>query len=155
MSNQVNANENAADRVLLSQWEALLLESLRSQGWSSERLLKDVREGELPIDTSMYEFKYEELRAFAEAEPETFERAVTEGYRMKYNTLRGIRSWIAVAYGIEPELTFESGSESVTAALTPEQHERLVSVLSFGWNVSEGSTANGQTNVYRVEPTRS
>jgi len=146
---------SAADRVMISQWEALLLESLRSQGWSNERLLKEVREGELPVDTSMYEFKYEELRTLADAEPAAFERAVTEGYRIKYNTLRGIRSWIAVAYGLEPELTFEAGSESVTVALTPEQHERLVSVLSFGWVVSEVSKdADGLTNLYRVEPTR-
>ncbi|PWV98451.1 hypothetical protein DFQ01_11886 [Paenibacillus cellulosilyticus] len=149
------SNAMGADRVLLSQWEALLLESLRSLGWSDERLLRDVREGELPVDTSMYEFKYEELRAFATAEPVTFERAVIEGYRIKYNTLRGIRSSIAVAYGLEPELTFEAGEESVTAALTPEQYERLVSVLSYGWIVSEVTKdADGLTNLYRIEPIR-
>ncbi|BFH59603.1 hypothetical protein [Paenibacillus azoreducens] len=134
--------------VKLSQWDALMLEGLRAYGWSSEELLRKVRERDLPEDHSIYEFEYEELAAFAEAEPETFESAVKDGYSIKYNTLGGLRSWIAVAYGLEPEINREPGQESVTAELTDAQKERLESVLSLGWAIQDA----GKPGVYRIVP---
>lgn len=38
------------NKVKLSQWDALLVESLRSLGWSDEELLRRVAEGDLPAD---------------------------------------------------------------------------------------------------------
>ncbi|WP_139996631.1 hypothetical protein [Paenibacillus paridis] len=134
--------------VKLSQWNALLLEGLRALGWSDEVVLRRVKEGDLPSDESMYHFDYQELAAFAAAEPETFERAVKEGYAIKYNTVRGIRSWIAVAYGKEPELVLEEGNESVLVVLTPAEKERLAAVLSFGWAIREEQAGT----LYRIEP---
>lgn len=134
--------------VKLSQWNALLLEGLRALGWSDEVVLRRVKEGDLPSDESMYHFDYQELAAFAAAEPETFERAVKEGYAIKYNTVRGIRSWIAVAYGKEPELVLEEGNESVLVGLTPAEKDRLAAVLSFGWAIREEQAGT----IYRIEP---
>jgi hypothetical protein len=134
--------------VKLSQWNALLLEGLRALGWSDEIVLRRVQEGDLPSDESMYHFDYQELAAFAAAEPETFERAVKEGYAIKYNTVRGIRSWIAVAYGKEPELVLEEGNESVLVVLTPAEKDRLAAVLSFGWAIREEQAGT----LYRIEP---
>ncbi|WP_141503525.1 hypothetical protein [Paenibacillus luteus] len=134
--------------VKLSQWDALLLEGLRALGWSDEVVLRRVKEADLPSDESMYHFDYQELAAFAAAEPETFERAVKEGYAIKYNTVRGIRSWIAVAYGKEPELVLEEGNESVLVVLTPSEKERLAAVLSFGWAIREEQAGT----LYRIEP---
>lgn len=145
---------SATNGVKLSQWDALLVESLRSMGWSNEELIARVRAGELPIDESPFEFKYEALTAFAEAEPETFEAAVKQGYQIKYNTVRGIHSWIRVALGLEPELLLETGAEAVRAALTGSEKERLASVLSYGWHIREadGQAANGERGVYLIEP---
>lgn len=134
--------------VKLSQWNALLLEGLRALGWSDEVVLRRVKEGDLPSDESIYHFDYQELAAFAAAEPETFERAVKEGYAIKYNTVRGIRSWIAVAYGKEPELVLEEGNESVLVVLTPAEKDRLAAVLSFGWAIREEQAGT----LYRIEP---
>lgn len=135
------------ERVKLSQWDALLLEGLRALGWSDEELLRRVQEGDLPADSSIYQFDYQQLKALAEAEPETLQAAVKAGYAIKYNTVRGIRSWIAVAFGKEPELVLEEGNESVRAELTPVQKERLAAVLSFGWAIHED-----RQGVYRIEP---
>ncbi|MBZ6370334.1 MAG: hypothetical protein LBE73_23290, partial [Enterobacter bugandensis] len=90
-----------------------MLESLRSLGWSPEELIRRVQQNELPTDG---QFDYAELATgLAANEPEVFVSAVTDGYQIKYNTIRGIRTWIAVALGGEPELSLEEGSEAVTS----------------------------------------
>ncbi|MCM3630198.1 hypothetical protein M3194_22960 [Paenibacillus glycanilyticus] len=137
--------------VKLSQWDALLVESLRKgHGWSDDEIIARIKAGDdLPTDDSMFEFNYSDLAAFAQKEPETFEAAVRNGYQIKYNTVRGIRSWIWVAFGEEPKLELEAGQEAVTAALTPEQLERVKTALSFGWSIEPMSGADGS---YRIEP---
>ncbi|QJD86505.1 hypothetical protein [Cohnella herbarum] len=143
------------DRVKLSQWDALMLESLRGQGWTNEELIRRVREGELPEDESDFHFKYETLTSFANEEPATFEAAVTQGYRIKYNTVRGIRSWILVRFGREPELLLEEGREAVHASLTLDEKALVESVLSYGWAVhAEGEDGPSSRDVatYRIEP---
>ncbi|WP_019914139.1 hypothetical protein [Paenibacillus sp. HW567] len=136
------------NKVKLSQWDALLVESLRSLGWSDEELLRRVESGELPVDKSEYKFDYTQLTALAGEQPEQFRQAVTEGYQIKYNTIRGIRSWISVALGIQAELELEEGNEAVEAALREEEKNRLGAVLSFGWQIVD----TGRTGVYRIEP---
>ncbi|WP_219835129.1 hypothetical protein [Paenibacillus sp. R14(2021)] len=136
--------------VKLSQWDALMLEGLRKRSGSDEELLRKVRERELPVDESIYQFDYEALADFAAAHPDTFEAAVKEGYSIKYSTVRGIRSWINVTYVQEPELVLDEGQESVIATLSPAEKERLESVLSFGWRVREERP--GEAGVYQIEP---
>ncbi|WP_191089621.1 hypothetical protein [Paenibacillus spiritus] len=131
--------------VKLSQWDALLLESLRSRGWSSEELIARVREGNLPADDSEFEFDYRRLTELEAENPEAYRRAVVSGYRIKYNTIRGIRSWIQVALGREPELELEEGKEAVRARLTAAQAQRLEEVLSPGWRMDSGLKAGAAT----------
>lgn len=143
---------NIQNKVKLSQWDALLVESLRSLGWSDEELLRRVAEGDLPVDESEYEFDYGQLSALASEQPELFRQAVTEGYQIKYNTIRGIRSWIAVAFGLEPKLELEEGQEAVEAELTGPQKQRLENVLSYGWKITGRSAADDGSGNYRIEP---
>lgn len=141
------------NRVKLSQWDALLVESLRSLGWSNEEIIRKVSEGDLPIDESEYEFDYKQLTALQLEQPELFEQAVKLGYQIKYNTIRGIRSWIWVALGKEAALELEEGSEFAEVTLSLAEKERLASVLSFGWKIkSETKAADGDTAVYRIAP---
>ncbi|MNC72870.1 hypothetical protein D3C75_1239860 [compost metagenome] len=70
-------------KVKLSQWDALLVESLRSLGWSDEELLRRVEAGELPVDESEYHFDYTQLTQLAGEQPEVFRQAVTQGYQIK------------------------------------------------------------------------
>lgn len=140
-------------KVKLSQWDALLLESLRSLGWSDEELLRRVAEGDLPVDESEYKFDYGQLSLLAGEQPELFRSAVTGGYQIKYNTIRGIRSWIAVALGLEAKLELEEGHEAVEAELTGPEKLRLENVLSYGWQITGGGSAAGsEAGTYRIEP---
>ncbi|MBY0013865.1 hypothetical protein [Paenibacillus typhae] len=140
----------SVNKIKLSQWDALLLESLRGQGWTDEQLLGIASAAELPEDNSPFAFDYKLLAAFAAEKPEEYRQAVTEGYQIKYNTIRGIRSWILVALGKEPKLELEEGKEAVEAELTADERTRVEQVLSFGWQISP---ADAQTDgVYRIEP---
>ncbi|RIX60373.1 hypothetical protein D3P08_02060 [Paenibacillus nanensis] len=144
-------------KTKLSQWDALMLESLKAHGWPSDELLAKIHAGDLPKDESKFQFDYTGLTAFAREHAETLAQAVQEGYQIKYNTIRGIHSWILVALGQEAELVLEPGQEAVIASLTEEDAALLASVLSFGWAISPAqdsgaaSDANGRS-LYRVEP---
>ncbi|MDH6429486.1 MULTISPECIES: hypothetical protein [Paenibacillus] len=141
------------NRVKLSQWDALLVESLRSLGWSDEDILRKVAEGDLPVDESEYQFDYKQLTTLQSEQPELFGQAVKTGYQIKYNTIRGIRSWIWVALGKEAALELEEGKEAAEVALTLAEKERLASVLSFGWQIeSDTKAVVGDTAVYRIAP---
>lgn len=141
------------NRVKLSQWDALLVESLRSLGWSDEDILRKVAEGDLPVDESEYHFDYKHLTALQAEQPKQFAEAVKTGYQIKYNTIRGVSSWIWVALGKKAVLELEEGKEAVEATLTVDEKNRLQSVLSFGWQIeSETEAVDGDTAVYRISP---
>jgi hypothetical protein len=143
------------NRVKLSQWDALILESLRTLGWSDDEVLSKVASGDLPVDESEFQFDYKQLAALQSEQPELFEQAVREGYQIKYNTIRGVRSWIFVALGKEPVLELEPGKEAVEVSLTAAEKQRLEGVLSFGWEIHEGTgAADGETTSYRIEPSQ-
>lgn len=138
----------------LSQWDALMLESLKAQGWSADELVCRVLAGDnLPRDDSKFQFDYTQLSATAGIDPASFEAAVRDGYRIKFNTLRGIASWILLALGHEAELVTEPGSEAIIAKLDAGQIQRVKAVLSYGWSVSgDDAGPDGQPSIYRIEP---
>ncbi|SDT43186.1 hypothetical protein SAMN05444162_4266 [Paenibacillaceae bacterium GAS479] len=140
----------------LSQWDALMLESLKVYGWSDSELISRAQAGNLPTDESKFHFEYAALTDLANEDAETFSQAVMSGYQIKYNTIRGIHSWILVALKQEAELILEPENEEVIAHLSEVDAQRLASVLSFGWGISphEGAQdANGRAP-YRVAPIR-
>jgi hypothetical protein len=137
----------------LSQWDALMLESLTAYGWSKEELLRRIHAGELPQDESKFQFDYKQLTASAANDSAAFEDAVYNGYQIKFNTLRGIASWILLALGEEAELGLEPGQESISAKLTADERSRLASTLSYGWVIhGEHQGPAGGKSVYRIEP---
>lgn len=141
------------NQVKLSQWDALMLESLRAHGYSNEELIRKVKAGELPKDESEFQFDYHALTAFAAEHSDVFEAAVLQGYQIKYNTVRGIRCWILIRFKKDPELLLETGGEAVHASLTSTEKDELTSVLSFGWGVHEERPAsNAEAGLFRIEP---
>jgi hypothetical protein len=142
----------------LSQWDALLLESLRALGWSNEQLIERITKGEFPEDHSKYEFKYEPLKQLAEEQPEQLRQAIEQGYQIKFNTVGGIRSWVDVALHKTVELIEVDGLFNIKVSLTSAEQQRLASVLSYGWvikQVDEGAgKAEGEENssLYVITP---
>ncbi|WP_309121199.1 hypothetical protein [Paenibacillus sp.] len=147
-------NEPLHPETKLPQWHALLLESLKSYGWSNEELIRKVREGDLPKDESKFQFDYADLVAYAREHADALEDAIRHGYRVKYNTLRGIHSWIAVALRRDAELVLEPGGEAVVVPLSAEETRRVESMLSAGWKLSvpdPAPDANGRALI-KIEP---
>jgi len=148
------------ESIKLSQGDALLVESLRRRGWSDEELLDRVQTGNLPVDGSKFEFDYHRLTELQAEGPQAFEQAVKAGYQIKFNTIRGIRSWIEVALGKEAVLELEEGREAVEVELTAAERARLTAVLSYGWQVVGGNASNPSSDEpetvspVRIEPVR-
>lgn len=142
----------------LSQWDALLLESLRSLGWSNEQLIEEISKGNFPEDHSKYQFKYEPLQQLATEQPESLRQAIEEGYQIKYNTVGGIRSWVDVALHKTVELIEVDELYNVQVELTEAEQLRLSSVLSYGWVIQRVSEEEGKANaegdlhLYVVKP---
>ncbi|MHA7967151.1 hypothetical protein ACX93W_23820 [Paenibacillus sp. CAU 1782] len=147
-------------KAKLSQWDALMLESVKALGWPKDELIQKVLEGNLPQDDSKFHFDYTLLTSFAKKNEELFRSAVQDGYQIKYNTIRGIHSWILVALKQEGVLSLEAGEEAVSAALTDSEAELLSSVLSFGWALSPAVADEGQAlqegrKSYQIKPAAS
>ncbi|MFF2484268.1 hypothetical protein [Paenibacillus sp. NPDC058071] len=142
-------------KTKLSQWDALQLESLKGLGWTNEQLIERVNAGDLPKDDSKFQFDYAGLKTLASEQPDTFKDAVTNGYQIKYNTIRGIHSWIFAALKQDATLLLEPGSEAVVASLTESEAASLSSVLSFGWALTAengaSADADGRSS-YRIAP---
>ncbi|MFF2885785.1 hypothetical protein [Paenibacillus sp. NPDC057967] len=139
----------------LSQWDALSLESLKTHGWTDDELINRVQTGNLPKDDSKFKFDYAGLATLAAEQALTFTQAVRDGYQIKFNTIRGIHSWILIVFGQEAELALEPGAEAVIASLSEEEASRLESVLSFGWTLNlqenDASAAEGK-QLYQIVP---
>ena len=142
--------------IKLSQWDALQLESLKALGWTNEQLIERVKSGDLPKDDSKFQFDYAGLKTVAAEQPDTFKAAVENGYQIKYNTIRGIHSWIFVALKQDAELILEPGAEAVVASLTGAEAASLADALSFGWSLTAldgagAADADGRS-AYRIRP---
>ncbi|WP_138754558.1 hypothetical protein [Paenibacillus sinopodophylli] len=139
----------------LSQWDALMLESLKAHGWSNDELINRVNTGDFPADESKFRFDYSALTAYAKENADSFKQAVQQGYHIKYNTIRGIHSWIFVALKQDAELLLDPGHEAVIASLSDAEARQLAAVLSFGWQVipQDGTrNADSEASSYRIEP---
>ena len=141
-------------RVKLSQWDAITLETLRVHQWSQDELISRVKEGNLPKDETKFQVKYDDLTALANEQAELFEKAVKEGYQIKFSTLRGTHSWLLLALQIEGELVLEPGNEAIIVALNEDEKAKIAQTLSFGWHVvdHEAAEAADGKKVYRIEP---
>lgn len=145
-------------RTRLSQWDALLLESLRALGWSNEQLIERITKGDFPEDHSKYEFKYEPLQQLSEQQPEQLRQAIQQGYQIKFNTVGGIRSWVDVVFHKTVELIEVDGLFNIKASLTAAEQERLASVLSYGWVIQQAEEGAGKTegegnsSLYLIKP---
>jgi hypothetical protein len=110
--------------------------------------------GNVPTDESKFHFDYAALTALANEDEYIFAQAVKQGYQIKYNTIRGIHSWVLVALKQEAELILEPENEAVITHLSEADAQRLASVLSFGWSLSpneEIQEPDGRAS-YRVVP---
>lgn len=146
----------SVERVRLSQWDAIVLESVRALGLDGEELLNRTASGDLPSAEGAVVSDFGPLLTLREEQPEVLRQAVEQGYRIKYNTLGGIHTWIRVVFGRESEVERGEGIEGVSVELTAEERERIAPVLSIGWTIrkQEADVSEVGTESYRIVPVR-
>lgn len=144
--------------VKLSQWDALALESLKAHGWSNAALIERVRTGDLPQDNSKFKFDYINLTELMHSDADILEQALIHGYQIKFNTIRGIQSWLLLALRVEAGVHAEPGSVAITARLTEAEAHRVASTLSYGWRLTVQAQANSHDDdarrIYVIVPHR-
>lgn len=144
------------ERARLSQWDAIVLESVRALGLDGEELLRRTAVGDLPSAEGAVVSDFGPLLTLHQEQPEVLKQAVEQGYRIKYNTLGGIHTWIRIVFGRESEIERGEGIEGVSVELTAEERERIAPVLSIGWTIrkQEGDVSEAGTESYRIVPVR-
>lgn len=147
---------SATERVRLSQWDAIVLESVRALGLDGEELLRRAAEKDLPAADGSIITDFEPLLTLHAEHPEVLEQAVKQGYRIKYNTLGGIQTWIRIVFGLESEVERGEGMEGVAVELTSAERDRLHPVLSIGWTIEpqQEEAKRPEAAGYRVVPVR-
>ena len=153
---KMSETTQTTERVKLSQWDAIVLESVRALGLDGEELLRRVARGDLPPADGSIITDFAPLLTLHQEQPEILEQAVKQGYRIKYNTLGGINTWIRIVFGLESEVEREEGIEGVAVELTATERDLLFPVLSIGWTIEaqSGEAARTDATRYRVVPVR-
>ena len=83
-------------------------------------------------------FHYEELFSYAKEHGEDLEKAVTEGYKMTFNTRNGLKIWLEEAFHISSESDFSVGEGIIEGLkLQEEQVARLKEALAVNWTLQE------------------
>lgn len=133
--------------VKLSQYTAILLENARKSGIHDEQILKaiETENTELLKVAERPHYTYESFFSYAKEHGERLEQAVTEGYRITFNTNNGLKNWIATTFQLEPNEDFtttEGRIEGLT--LSSEEVKKLEQCLAFNWEIKEvHETADG------------
>lgn len=124
----------------ISQNTAILLEHAKKSGITTSELLEAVRSGEVERFqvANNGHFHYEELFSYAKEHGEDLEKAVTEGYKMTFNTRNGLKIWLEEAFHISSESDFSVGEGIIEGLkLQEEQVARLKEALAVNWTLQE------------------
>ncbi|WP_211748859.1 hypothetical protein [Paenibacillus sp. Marseille-Q4541] len=134
--------------VKLSQYSAILLENARRSGISDEEILEAVRteNTELLKAAERPHYTYESFFTYAKEHGELLNEAITEGYRITFNTNNGLKNWIATTFQLDPNEDFTSGEGRVEGLiLSQDQVEKLEQALAFNWHIKAvEDTADGR-----------
>ncbi|MBU5350212.1 hypothetical protein [Paenibacillus lautus] len=130
----------------ISQNTAILLEHARKSGLTTSELLEAVRSGEVERFqvANNGHFHYEELFSYANEHGEDLEKAVSDGYKITFNTRNGLKIWLEEAFHISSESDFSVGEGIIEGLkLQEEQVARLREALAVNWTLQEKQTADG------------
>ncbi|GAA3407324.1 hypothetical protein ACFFNY_32075 [Paenibacillus hodogayensis] len=149
----IKPQQTSGEKVGISQWSAIVLETLRAGSLSDERILALLREGDVDSLPSLPDkLNYDELLELARTDWETVRSAVSEGYRIKYNTIYGIRTLLKLKYEAEANLVYEQGEGYLDQIrLTDAQLEEFRSSLSAYWSITDQEPPADGRRLVRIE----
>ncbi|MFD7522407.1 hypothetical protein [Paenibacillus chitinolyticus] len=127
-----------------SQKTAVLLERVRRLGLSDEVLLASAASGDVkPLqEVSGDDSNYEDFFVYGETHGEQIADGIRNGYRMKFNTIGGLQSWLKERLGREAETDFTASVGRIDGlSLTADEAELLRSSLASNWLMLEAPSA--------------
>lgn len=140
--------------VRISQNDALMIEVLRKHGVSNETLLAAVKSGDVSSfeEIEKGDFDYSRLVDLARERWDDVERAVTQGYKITFNTRNGLKYLINVKFDLVAEKDFQVEEEAYHGLkLTADQVEWARSTLAGNWRIVDlPEEENGQKAI-RIE----
>ncbi|WP_405081162.1 hypothetical protein ACI48J_00340 [Paenibacillus chitinolyticus] len=130
-----------------SQKTAILLERVRRLGLSDEVLLASAASGDVkPLqEVSGSDSGYEDFFVYGEAHGEQIAEGIRNGYRMKFNTIGGLQSWLKERLGREAGTDFAVSEGRIDGlSLAADEAELLRSSLASNWLLLEAPSSAGE-----------
>lgn len=135
----------------LSQHTAILLERARRAGISDDVLLECSASGNTaPLQAAEAEhYHYDEFISYAQSHGESLEQAIREGYRMTFNTFRGLQVWLKEKFGVEEGQDFTASEGRLLGLkLAAAETESLRNTLAANWIIQDAAGAeDGRINL--------
>ncbi|SEG26370.1 hypothetical protein [Paenibacillus sp. UNC499MF] len=125
-----------------SQKTAILLERVRRLGLSDEVLLASAASGDVkPLqEASGSDTDYEDFFVYGETHGEQIAEGIRNGYRMKFNTIGGLQTWLKERLGRETGTDFTASVGRIDGlSLTADEAELLGGSLASNWLLREAS----------------
>ncbi|QDI91564.1 hypothetical protein EPH95_10585 [Salicibibacter halophilus] len=140
----------------ISQLSALLLEHVRNKGVPEMELQRAIREENIPFlnEISDDDYHYDELFTYAKRLGENLEKALLEGYTMKFNTKDGLQAWLSLKFGFEEGSDYRTEEEQIKDLVIGEsERQSIESALADNWameTVEERNEKDGQKVILHV-----
>ncbi|MED1793071.1 hypothetical protein EDM59_16340 [Brevibacillus nitrificans] len=126
--------------VKLSQWEMMLLETARANGFVDEEIIHklrtDNRQAFADVEGGRYDFS--DLFELAQQDPFTLETAIREGYQIKFTTINGVKFLLNKRFGLTAETDYQVQETALDQIrLTDDALAAVHSTLSPNWRIIE------------------
>jgi hypothetical protein len=126
--------------VKLSQWEAILLEVLRAHGTEDQEIIDRFKSGDIrpfqQIEDGRFDFAH--LLDLAQSQWDLFERAVRDGYQIKFSTFNGIKTLLSLKFQQQAERDYAVHEDYLERVrLKQADVEWLRSTISPNWQIIE------------------
>ncbi|MFK7695225.1 hypothetical protein [Paenibacillus sp. HJGM_3] len=138
------------NRAKVSQNTAILIEAARTSGMSDDELIRLASAGSPEPFASIApgELEFGNLIDYAATQPESFERAVREGYQITFNTINGMKYYIGIRFGRMRERDYPNLPDRIEGLmLSLSDASRLRESLSPFWTVEETGRDDAQGTV--------
>lgn len=135
----------------ISLMDAYLIETLRSNGVSNEEIVSTVKEGDVGAWQEQYaQFDFNMLLALAQENIAEFEKALEQGYQVKFITFNGLKNLLRMRFGKEEEKDYELTEKGIkNLLLNEEQYVQVKQMLSGNWVFTEVKA--GEESVVNIE----
>lgn len=122
--------------------EAYVIENLRKQDVTNEKLLEILNETIEDWDGLIEEDDFDILKSLAKEGSEKYTSVIQAGYRVKFLTLNGLINLVQLKFNKEKDLDFTVHDDGISnLKLDENRHSEITEFLSQNWKVKkEGNT---------------